>query len=104
MRQAGVVAAAGLYALEHHVEDLALDHAHAAKVASAIDSLQEISLQAPPQTNMLMLDPGIIINPLIEHFARHNIKINGHRWVFHRDISSADTDAVIRACRAFTPT
>src|SRR5271170_3435531 len=54
MRQAGVLAAAGLYALEHHVPRLALDHANAAYCA---DGLRALDLQVePPQTNMVYVD------------------------------------------------
>ena len=45
MRQAGVLAAAALYALEHHVERLALDHAHAAWLAAAIARIEGLELR-----------------------------------------------------------
>jgi threonine aldolase len=53
MRQAGILAAAGLFALEHHVERLALDHANARRLA---EGLQELGFRVdpPPETNMVM--------------------------------------------------
>src|SRR6202140_284465 len=54
MRQAGVLAAAGLYALEHHVRQLAQDHANAGYLA---DGLRALGLRVePPQTNILYAD------------------------------------------------
>jgi threonine aldolase len=54
MRQAGLLAAAALYALEHHVDRLADDHAHAATIADCIGGIDGLKLQANPvQTNIL---------------------------------------------------
>jgi threonine aldolase len=57
MRQAGIVAAAGLYALEHHVERLAEDHANAQVLADRIGGLAGIDVdQERVQTNMVFFD------------------------------------------------
>ena len=55
MRQAGVLAAGALYALEHHVERLAVDHAHAADLAAVIARIDGLQL-CPPQveTNIVI--------------------------------------------------
>ncbi|MDJ0849541.1 MAG: GntG family PLP-dependent aldolase [Myxococcota bacterium] len=53
MRQAGVLAAAGLFALEHHVERLAEDHANARRLASGLEELG-FPIEGPPETNMVM--------------------------------------------------
>lgn len=56
MRQAGIVAAGGLYALEHHVERLAEDHANAAFLADALSQIDELAVApAKHRTNMLFL-------------------------------------------------
>lgn len=55
MRQAGVLAAAGLYALDHHVARLADDHANAARLGSLLTGLPGVTV-APVQTNMVWLD------------------------------------------------
>jgi threonine aldolase len=58
MRQAGIVAAAGLYALEHHVERLAEDHEHARRLA---DGLVEAGLpvdREQVETNFVLVDVG----------------------------------------------
>ncbi len=101
MRQAGVVAAAGQYALEHHVSRLAEDHEHTAKVADVIKQLPRFALAEDPQTNMLILNVNMDLPALIAHLQQHDIRINDQRWVFHRDVSSTDCDRLIEACRQY---
>ena len=55
MRQAGVLAAAGLYALEHHRERLADDHAMAAAIGECLASIEGIDVTSV-QTNMVFAD------------------------------------------------
>ncbi len=55
MRQAGILAAAGLYALDHHVDRLALDHAHACLLAEGLASIPGLSL-CPPDTNIVIFE------------------------------------------------
>jgi len=100
MRQAGVIAAAGLYALEHNVERLKQDHQHAEQVAAALVE-SGIPIAEPVQTNMLFVDTSVDIQALIRHLDSQGVRINGHRWVFHQDISEEDTARVIEACRSF---
>jgi threonine aldolase len=101
MRQAGILAAAGIHALEHHVDRLADDHARAARVGAALAELRAFKLQAPPQTNMVMLDAAMDIAPLQAFLAERGIRIAGPRWVFHLDVSDADIDQLLAACRAY---
>jgi threonine aldolase len=57
MRQAGIVAAAGLYALEHHVERLADDHARARRLADGLAELPGVEIDpATVQTNIVVFD------------------------------------------------
>jgi threonine aldolase len=68
MRQAGVIAAAGLYALEHNVERLAEDHANARVIADAIDGSRGVTLRKPAvPTNIVMFDT---LEPAAELAAR----------------------------------
>ena len=53
MRQAGMLAAAGLYALEHHVERLADDHRNARRLADGLRALG-LTVDPPPETNIVM--------------------------------------------------
>jgi threonine aldolase len=100
MRQAGVIAAAGLYALKNNVERLADDHDHAEQVAAALVEAG-IPLAEPVQTNMLFVAPDFDVRPLIHHLESRGVRINGHRWVFHQDVSEDDTAQVIEACRSY---
>ena len=72
MRQAGVLAAAGLYALEHHVRRLEQDHANAAYLA---DGLRALGLRVePPQTNILYVDiPAAQTAGLSRHLEERGI-------------------------------
>ena len=101
MRQAGVLAAAGIYALRHNVQRLREDHARAARVASALAELDAFTLQESPQTNMIMLSADTVIAPLQAHLAERGIRISGTRWVFHLDISDKDTEHLLAACREY---
>lgn len=56
MRQAGVIAAAGIYALQHNVDRLAEDHANADVLARGLAELPAVKLHAMPQTNIMWLD------------------------------------------------
>ena len=56
MRQAGLLAAAGLYALDHHVDRLAEDHDNARRLAEWIRRSPHVALPAEPETNMVVFD------------------------------------------------
>jgi threonine aldolase len=95
MRQVGILAAAGLYALEHHVDRLAEDHANARRLA---DGLQRLGLIVgpPPETNMVFFRVG---DPkrFLEGIYTRKVLINpvddgGFRAVTHLDLSPADID------------
>jgi threonine aldolase len=108
MRQAGILAAAGLYALDHHRDRLADDHRRAARLADAIGGLPGIDI-VPPETNMVMIDlrrPDLDAAAFIARLARHGVLLSPFtrtrvRAVTHLDISDADID---RAADAFTAT
>lgn len=56
-RQAGILAAAGLYALDHHVERLADDHRRARALGEAIEASRSLALRAPVETNIVLFGP-----------------------------------------------
>ncbi len=103
MRQAGVLAAAGLYALEHHVARLAEDHARAQRLAEGLARIPGLDVE-PAQTNMVFLN---IAKERADAFARH-LKQHGIvttglyrlRLVCHLDISDADIERVITVCQS----
>ncbi len=99
MRQAGVLAAAGLYALEHHVARLAEDHDNAARLA---EGLRELGLDAPPpQTNLVYVAiPRGDVVPLREALATSGILATvaeRTRLATHLQVSRADVAAAIDA-------
>ena len=100
MRQVGILAAAGLYALEHHVARLAEDHAHAAFFAAGLQALG-LAVQLP-QTNIFYVDiPSQHVMPLTEHLAARGIRasVGTHmRLVTHLNLSRA---AIVTALAAF---
>ena len=102
MRQAGILAAAGIYALENHVARLAEDHDNAARFAAGISQLATVSIQAPPETNMVMLDlEPDRLRQLGKFLSGHKVRISSPRLVFHRDVASADVDILIELFRKF---
>lgn len=103
MRQAGVLAAAGLYALEHHVRRLAEDHANAQHLASG---LRALGLKAdPPQTNILYVDiPERHVSALRSHLALRGVLATlspRTRLVTHLDVPREKIDAALAAFRDF---
>ena len=103
MRQAGVLAAAGLYALQHHVERLGEDHDNAAHLAAG---LRAIGLTVePPQTNVVYVQiPESQIDALGGHLGRHGIVVSlapHTRLVTHLDAPRLKVDAALRAFREF---
>jgi len=103
MRQAGILAAAGLYALEHNVARLAEDHDNAAYLS---EGLRALGLPVvPPQTNILYVDiPARHVAPLSEHLLVRGIRasVAEHtRLVTHLDLSRAQIDAALRAFREY---
>jgi threonine aldolase len=102
MRQAGVIAAAGLYALEHNVERLASDHANAARLA---DGLRALDLPVEQQTNMVFATvPAEKATALAEHLKQRNVQVlpgARMRLVTHLDVDQAGIDCAIGAFGEF---
>lgn len=101
MRQAGFLAAAGIYALSNNVARLADDHANAQQLADGLTELG-IPLAAPVATNMVMLDAAKLpIRELRQHLAEHDIVISGPRLVMHLDVAREDVAKILAAIAAF---
>jgi threonine aldolase len=101
LRQAGMVAAAGLFALNNNIERLAHDHANARRVGNALKALASFKVAEEPQTNMVMLDASMDLSGVIRHLQNSGIRVNSHRWVFHMDVSDSDTAKIIAACTSY---
>jgi len=106
MRQAGILAAAGIYALDHHVQRLAEDHANAQALAEGLAQIKQIKLDLTAvQTNMLFLEiQPQHAQPLAEHLKQAGILILPGarlRLVTHLDVSAADVGRVIAAFQGY---
>lgn len=102
MRQAGVLAAAGLYALQHQVQRLADDHANAARLGAALSELG-YSVE-PVQTNMVYVQLGERAGQIKAFMAEHGIAVSAAprlRLVTHLDVSTEQIERVIEAFAAF---
>ncbi len=82
MRQVGMLAAAGIYALDHNVERLADDHRRAARLA---EGLRRAGFTVERRTNMVFVD-GIDSARMAAGMAASEIRVAGSRWVVHLDI------------------
>ncbi|MBI3716108.1 MAG: low-specificity L-threonine aldolase [Betaproteobacteria bacterium] len=104
MRQAGILAAAGLYALDHHVARLAEDHDNAAHLAAALAEIPALKVTFP-DTNILFVDvPAADCAALAEEFKRQGVVALVSprlRLVTHLDLSRVDIDRLIGIFQAF---
>jgi threonine aldolase len=104
MRQAGILAAAGLYALEHNVERLADDHANAARLSSGLREIEGLKV-ATPQTNIFYIEvPPAACDALRATLARERIRVTvgqHTRLVTHLDVSAADVERTLAVFTAF---
>ena len=108
MRQAGIIAAGAVYALAHHVERLALDHAHARRLAGGLASLPGVKLDpADVETNIVIfdlagvLDAGAFVARLAEHGVRMSVLgPRTVRAVTHLDIDESGVERAVDAARA----
>ncbi len=102
MRQAGGLAAAALYALDHQVERLAEDHANAEALGRGLAELGYAI--EPVQTNMVYVGLGEQAGTLGEHLAERGIRVSPAarlRLVTHLDVKSADIPRIVEAFAAF---
>ena len=105
MRQAGILAAAGIYALNNNIERLAEDHDNATRLADALSQLSYCKLPAAPETNMVFVDMlNDTFTDLQSFLKDHQVTVGPQRWVLHRDVTGSDTDRVIELCQAFEQT
>ncbi len=104
LRQGGVCAAACLYALDHHIERLADDHANAKRLAAGLQTIPGLSVQTP-ETNLVYLDvtdpqrsPTDWATALLNHGIMVSVMSSKRlRLCTHLDVSQADIDETIAA-------
>ncbi len=98
MRQAGLLAAAGLHALDHHVERLADDHANARRLADGLTALG-IRVDPAPETNMVMFEVDSAA-AFARGLAARSVLINPiapgrFRAVTHLDVTAEDIEDLL---------
>lgn len=98
MRQAGVLAAAGLYALERNCQRLGDDHRRAEQLA---EQLRRIGLNVERHTNMVFVS-GVDTARMVAHMAAAGVRVSGARWVVHLDVDDEDIRRVVAAAAALT--
>jgi threonine aldolase len=106
MRQAGVLAAAGLYALEHHVDRMAEDHANARALAEGLNELPGVRVDPDVvQTNMVFIALPPERADALRSFLRTRCILLGSgsqiRLVTHLDVTAEDVASVVGAVREF---
>ncbi|MFT5658814.1 MAG: threonine aldolase [Gammaproteobacteria bacterium] len=99
MRQAGILAAAGSYALEHNVERLAQDHAHARMLAKGLSAIDQ--LEVTQYTNMVFITPKNGGQQKLQaYLTEHGIVISAGvpsiRLVTHLDVNQDDVEYIIK--------
>ncbi|MCA1793745.1 MAG: low-specificity L-threonine aldolase [Desulfotignum sp.] len=105
MRQAGILAAAGLYALSHNIDRLAQDHANAVRLAEGLSGIDAIHIDEKTlQTNMVLADINADMQALVDHLAGQGIRISPGspvRLVTHLDIDAEDIGRAVAGFRSF---
>jgi len=102
MRQAGILAAAAMHALDHHIDRLADDHARARRLAEGLQGLPGVTVQMP-QTNMVVIDlPRERAAAAVAALREQGVLSTGLyqlRLVTHLDVNDEQIDQAIAALR-----
>ena len=108
MRQVGILAAAGLYALDHNIDRLPEDHARAVRLESALNELSFVEQVIPVRTNIVIsvLKPGTPAKALLTNLKNRGILASQFgpfmvRMVTHLDVDDAAIDQAIAVLRSF---
>jgi threonine aldolase len=101
MRQAGFLAAAGIYALDHHVERLKIDHAHAQILADELKKSSQVTNVLPADTNIVLFDTVAPAEEVLKKLLEKGIKANSTdthriRFVTHLDVHPEQVEWVVK--------
>jgi threonine aldolase len=108
MRQAGIIAAAGVYALEHHVTRLADDHENARRLAAGLGDIPGVIVENPePETNIIFFDiagTGLAPADFLARITARGVRMGAMgprrlRAVTHLDISAEDVETALGVVR-----
>jgi threonine aldolase len=107
LRQAGIVAAAGIYALEHHVARLQEDHDHAWLLAEGLASVPGVMVEQPVETNMVFFDTseaGISHADFLARLHEQGVRMGTIgariRAVTHLDVTRQDVEQALNVARS----
>ncbi len=104
LRQAGLLAACALHALDHHVDRLTEDHANARRLAEGLSGIHGLTVKSA-QTNIVFIDVAEGRGPALLDFLKTNgvlaTGLIGLRFVTHLDVDSAGIDHAIATVRRF---
>lgn len=100
MRQAGILAAAGAYALKNNIVRLAEDHTHARRLAEGLDAIEGLDVDLDTvETNMVFVSSELETQPqLIALLKERGILVGGYgqlRLVTHHDVTADDVSCVV---------
>jgi threonine aldolase len=111
LRQVGILAAAGLYALEHNVDRLAEDHANARRLADGFGKIPALSVEVATNIVWVTVAPDTA-QAFTDYLGREGFGITGgypgasgvtrQRWVTHLDVDAAAVDRGIAAAERFS--
>ena len=103
MRQVGIIAAAGLFALKNNIERLNVDHQNAKRLAEGISEIEEFEIDLDlVQTNILVFKPKtLLVEDVISRCNRAGLKVSlgsigNIRAVTHLDIEKKDIDDAVK--------
>lgn len=106
MRQSGIIAAGGLYALRNNIKRLAEDHANAAKLAQGFSEIPGLTLDPHPETNLVFVNiagTGLSGDEAQARLMAGGVRCSGGghrlRFVTHLDVSAADIDRTLEVAR-----
>jgi threonine aldolase len=104
MRQAGILAAAGRFALANNIPRLADDHANASRLAAGLAKHPDLKVSSAVTNMVFVVVPDKIATPFTAHLAKDGVRPYGtarQRWVTHLDVSTADVDLAIGSVDRF---
>lgn len=107
MRQAGFLAAAAIYALDHHVERLALDHKKAKELGSVLEQLSFVQQVLPVESNIVIfelnddIDAPKFLNDLEHKYGIQAVSFGGQliRFVTHLDFTDDQMNETVKILR-----
>ena len=104
MRQAGIIAAAGLYALDHNVARLSEDHTNAKILARGLAEIPGVAINvAHVESNLVFFDvagTGLTAKDVVDRLAARGVRMGASgrtriRAVTHLDVSQADVERAV---------